>query len=47
MKGLEDEPETVNKDPYGAGWMIKIKFSDASQLDELLSADDYKNLIGA
>lgn len=45
--GLEDEPETVNKDPYGAGWMIKIKFSDASQLDELLSADDYKNLIGA
>jgi len=46
-EGLEDEPETVNKDPYGAGWMIKIKFSDASQLDELLSADDYKNLIGA
>ena len=44
---LEDEPETVNKDPYGAGWMIKIKFSDASQLDELLSAEAYKNLIGS
>jgi len=46
-EGLEDEPETVNKDPYGAGWMIKIKFSDASQIDELLSAEAYKNLIGA
>ena len=46
-EGLEDGPETVNKDPYGAGWMIKIKFSDASQIDELLSADDYKDLIGA
>lgn len=46
-EGLEDEPETVNKDPYGTGWMIKIKFSDASQIDELLSAEDYKNIIGA
>ena len=46
-EGLEDEPETVNKDPYGAGWMIKINFSDASQIDELLSADDYKKIIGA
>jgi glycine cleavage system H protein len=44
---LEDEPETVNKDPYGAGWLIKINISDASQIDELLSAEDYKNLIGA
>jgi len=44
---LEDEPEKVNSDPYGDGWMIKIKFSDASEIDNLLSADDYKALIGA
>ena len=44
---LEDEPEKVNKDPYGAGWMIKIKISDTSQLEELLSDNDYKELIGA
>ena len=43
---LEDEPELVNSDPYGAGWMIKIKFSDASQVDSLLSADAYKELVG-
>ncbi|EDP72450.1 glycine cleavage system protein H [Flavobacteriales bacterium ALC-1] len=44
-EGLEDEPEKVNSDPYGEGWMIKIKFSDASQIDDLLSAEDYKALI--
>jgi len=44
---LEDEPEKVNTDPYGDGWMVKIKVSDASQLEELLSADAYKVLIGA
>ena len=44
---LADEPETVNSDPYGNGWMIKIKVSDASELDDLLSADDYKAEIGA
>jgi glycine cleavage system H protein len=43
---LEDEPEKVNTDPYGEGWMIKIKCSDVSQLDYLLSAEDYKTLIG-
>lgn len=43
---LEDEPELVNSDPYGAGWMIKIKFSDASEIEELLSADAYKELVG-
>lgn len=43
---LEDEPEKVNSDPYGEGWMIKVKCSDLSQLDDLLSADDYKSLIG-
>lgn len=44
-EGLEDEPEKVNSDPYGEGWMIKIKFADTSQLDDLLSAEDYKALI--
>ena len=46
-ESLEDEPEKVNSDPYGEGWMIKIKCSDLSQVDDLLSADDYKALIGA
>ena len=44
-ESLEDEPEKVNSDPYGAGWMIKLKISDASQIDDLMSADDYKALI--
>jgi glycine cleavage system H protein len=44
---LEGEPEKVNTDPYGAGWMIKIKFSDASELDNLLDEKAYKELIGA
>jgi len=43
---LEDEPELVNSDPYGAGWMIKIKFSDASQVDDLLTAEAYQELVG-
>lgn len=46
-EALEDEPEKVNSDPFGDGWMIKIEISDASQIDELLSADEYKELIGA
>lgn len=46
-EALEDEPEKVNTDPYGEGWMIKIKMSDASEVDGLMSADDYKALIGA
>lgn len=44
---LESEPEKVNSDPYGEGWMIKIKCSDLSQVDQLLSAEMYKKLIGA
>ncbi|NMH26033.1 glycine cleavage system protein GcvH [Flavobacterium solisilvae] len=44
---LETAPENVNNDPYGKGWMIKVKISDASEIDQLLSADDYKALIGA
>ena len=43
---LEDAPELVNSDPYGAGWMIKVLVSDKSQLDGLLSAIDYKELLG-
>jgi glycine cleavage system H protein len=46
-EALEDEPEQVNKDPYGAGWMIKITISDPSQIDELLTAEAYTELIGA
>lgn len=45
-EALEDEPEKVNTDPYGEGWMIKIKMSDSSQLDSLLDAEAYKALIG-
>ncbi|GAA3727779.1 MULTISPECIES: glycine cleavage system protein GcvH [Flavobacterium] len=44
---LESAPETVNSDPYGAGWMIKIKIADASEIDTLLSDQAYKDLIGA
>ena len=46
-EGLLDAPETVNTDPYGDGWMVKIKVSDSSELDNLLSADQYKEHIGA
>ena len=43
---LESAPETVNSDPYGEGWMIKIKMSDASEIDALLSAEQYAETIG-
>ena len=46
-ESLEEEPEKVNDDPYGDGWMIKIKVADTSDLVTLLSADDYKAIIGA
>jgi glycine cleavage system H protein len=46
-ESLEDEPEKVNSDPYGEGWMIKIKLSDASEIEDLMTDDDYKELIGA
>ena len=42
---LESTPDAVNKDPYGACWMVKIKLSNPAEVDELLSADDYKALI--
>ena len=44
---LESDPEKVNSDPYGDGWMVKVKFSDASEVETLLSSEDYKALIGA
>ncbi|WP_411274772.1 glycine cleavage system protein GcvH [Daejeonella sp.] len=46
-KKLDTNPELVNTDPYGDGWMVKIEISDLSQLDKLLSASDYKTLVGA
>ena len=42
---LEDEPELVNSDPYGKGWMIKVAVSDGAELDNLMDADAYKKLI--
>tara|TARA_B100000795_G_C22806611_1_gene445351 strand:- start:6331 stop:6711 length:381 start_codon:yes stop_codon:yes gene_type:complete len=42
---LEDEPELVNTDPYGKGWMIKIDISDSSQIENLLDAEAYQDLI--
>ena len=46
-ESLEEEPEKVNDDPYCEGWMIKIKVADTSDLETLLSADEYKEIIGA
>lgn len=42
---LEENPELVNDDPYGEGWMIKIELSDASQLGDLMSAEEYRKII--
>lgn len=44
---LESNPEDVNTDPYGKGWMVKIKISNPEEIEHLLSSDDYKQLIGA
>ena len=43
---LEDEPELINTDPYGDGWVIKISIADVSELDELLDAAAYQELVG-
>ena len=43
---IESAPESVNNDAYGEGWMIKVKMSDLSELDDLLSADQYKEILG-
>ena len=45
-EGLEDAPEAVNEDPYGEGWMVKIKINDASQLDGLMDAEAYQAMLG-
>lgn len=42
---LEDSPESVNKDPYNSGWMVKIEMSDPSEIDSLLDAEAYKALL--
>ena len=43
---LEGDPQIINKDPYGDGWILKVKMSDTSELDKLVSPEDYKSLIG-
>jgi glycine cleavage system H protein len=45
-KLLADNPEVVNSDPYGQGWMVKIEISDLNELNDLLDAEEYKKLIG-
>jgi glycine cleavage system H protein len=44
---LESKPESVNSDPYGAGWMVKVKIANTAEIDSLLSSESYKELIGA
>lgn len=44
-QSLEDEPEKVNSDPYGQGWMVKIRYNDASEIDDLLSAEEYTEVV--
>ncbi|MBR8537929.1 glycine cleavage system protein GcvH [Carboxylicivirga sediminis] len=43
---LEDQPDLVNKEPFGGGWMIKVKIADTAELDDLLTAEQYKEVIG-
>ena len=45
-QALNNSPESVNKDPYGAGWMVKVKMSAPTELDSLMDAEGYKALIG-
>ena len=44
---LENAPENVNSDPYGSGWMVRVKLSDVSQIDGLMSAEQYREMVGA
>lgn len=44
---LDSAPETVNNDPYGEGWIIRMKVTDPSEIDGLMSAEDYKKFVGA
>lgn len=43
---IESNPELVNSDPYGKGWMVKIKLSDVAELEDLLTAEAYQDLVG-
>jgi glycine cleavage system H protein len=43
--GLEDSPERINADPYGDGWLVKVKLSDPGEADSLMDADAYRNLL--
>ena len=45
-ENLEDNPELINDDPYGDGWIIKMKINDSSELKDLLSPEEYKDLVG-
>ena len=47
VNDVNSAPDSVNKDPYGSGWLVKIRISDPSELDALLKVDAYKALIGA
>jgi glycine cleavage system H protein len=42
---VSDEPETINDDPYGQGWLVKIRLSDPAEVDDLLDADAYRQLL--
>lgn len=46
-EALEDAPETVNSDPYGEGWMVKIRPADPADIDSLMTVDEYKHMVGA
>ena len=43
---LDDKPQVINSDPYGAGWLFEVKLADASGIDDLLSAEDYTQQVG-
>lgn len=44
---LENAPETVNSDPYGSGWMVRVKLSDTAEIEGLMSAEQYREMVGA
>lgn len=46
-EALDDKPELVNEDPYGEGWLIRLEVRDAASLEGLMSAEEYKNMVGA
>jgi glycine cleavage system H protein len=46
-ENLEDKPESINQDPYGEGWIVKIKLDDPAELDELMSDEDYQKMLDA